>query len=88
MCGSTINNPAEFGTEQSNVAVAPPDKFVSNGFLPPNWWVFGQPLLQQLYPVSARPKGRGNGQGSSSRLLCCPQNGRVQLAAQRQQWPR
>jgi hypothetical protein len=29
----------------------PPAKFVQSGVLPPNWFVFRQPILQQLYTV-------------------------------------
>lgn len=52
VCGSAVNTPAIFSNPYSPVVGAPPAKFIAAGYLPANWWVFGQPLLQQMYPVS------------------------------------
>ena len=47
MCGDAVSNPALQPSQDSEVVFnAPPPQ---PGERPPHWWVFGQPLLQQVY---------------------------------------
>jgi hypothetical protein len=45
-CGQVINNNAYPTTNQGTMFQGPPNQLLP--FLPANWWVFGQPFLQQL----------------------------------------
>jgi hypothetical protein len=58
-CGQVINNNAYPTTNQGTMFQGPPTQLLP--FLPANWWVFGQPFLQQLMTVYDLTAFDGNG---------------------------